>query len=324
VRIDLLGRPQESRTSVDGLSGPMHHWVRIAQDLTAATGLDDDHRGHVFSLASGESRLALPPCLSPRAISSDGSRVVVDGRLLCTYFEGSEQVVSEPPPDAVLRRAVLDAQTGETVYDLDHRVINWAALGPVGTPAERYVALTVSFRRIELHDLDTGQLVGALDSTPDVALMVSFSDDGRHLAFGTQSGRVTVFDVTAPGPDVPLEDSIVWSFEEPAGGVVTSATIDRGRLATISMSGHVRVYDLADRRVLVDVEVEVDSPPSLTFSPDGSALIYTDGPALRWLELDPDRLAELARSRLTRGFTTEECVQYDIVHRDCAPADVAP
>jgi DNA-binding SARP family transcriptional activator/WD40 repeat protein/serine/threonine protein kinase len=323
VRIDLLGRAQAGRTIVDGLTGPAHHFVRIAQDLTAAAGLDDDHRGHVFSLATGRSRLALPPCLSPRAISSDGSRLVVDGRLLCTEIEGSFQVLN-PPPGAVLRSGVLDAHTGETLYDLEHRVVSWADLGRVGTPAERYAALLVGFRRIELHDLDTGQLVGEYERPPEAFLTAWFSDDGRYLAFGTQSGRVTVFDVLAAGPDVPLEDTILWSFEEPAGGAVTRTVIDRGRLATISMAGYVRVYDLADRRLLVDIEVEVDSPPSLAFIPDGSALIYTDGPSLRRLELDPAQLVELAQSRLTRGFTDEECAQYDIVHGGCAQAEVGP
>ena len=320
VRIDLLGRAQAGRTIIDGLTGPAHHFVRIAQDLTAAAGLDDDHRGHVFSLATGESRLALPPCLSPRAISSDGSRLVVDGRLLCTEVEGSFKVL-DPPLGAVLRSGVLDAHTGETLYDLEHRVVSWADLGPVGTPAERYAALLVGFRRLELHDLDTGRIVGAFERPPEAFLTVWFSDDGRYLAFGTQSGRVTVLDVAAAAPDVPLEDTIVWSFEEPAGGAVTGTVIDGDWLATTSMAGHVRVYEFADRRLLADIEVEVDSPPSLAFSPDGSALIYTDGPALRRLALDPQQLIVLARSRLTRGFTDEECVQYEIEHRDCAPAD---
>ncbi len=323
VRIDLLGPAQAGRTIVDGLTAPTHHWVRIAQDLTAAVGLDDDHRGHVFSLPSGDSRLALPPCQSPRAINSDGSRLVVDGQYLCTEIEGSFQVMA-PPPDAVLRSAVLDAHTGETLYDLGDHIIAWADLGPVGTPAERYAALTVDFRRIELHDVDTGRLVGAFERPGWIPLTVSFSDDGRYLAFGTQSGRVTVFNITDAAPDVPLEDTIVWSFEEPAGGAVTRTAIDHGRLATFGMAGHVRVNDLADRRVLADIEVEVVGPSSLAFTPDGSALIYMDGTSLRRLELDPDQLAELARSRLTRGFTDEECVQYDIEHRDCGPAEAAP
>jgi WD40 repeat protein len=283
---------------------------------------DHDH-GHVFSLATGGSRLALPPCLSPRAISSDGSRLVVDGRLLCTEVEGSFKVL-DPPPGAVLRSGVLDARTGETLYDLEHRVVSWADLGPVGTPAERYAALLVGFRRIEIHDLDAGRLVGAFERPPEVFLTVWFSDDGRYLAFGAQSGRVTMLDVAAAAPDVPLEDTIVWSLEEPAGGAVTGTVIDGDRLATISMSGHLRVYDLADRLLLVDIEVAVESPPAVTFSPDGSALIYTDGPSLRWLELDLDRLVALARSRLTRAFTDEECTQYEIEHRDCAPAGVGP
>jgi hypothetical protein len=57
----------------------------------------------------------------------------------------------------------------------------------------------------------------------------------------------------------------------------------------------------------------------LAFSPDGTRLAYTaaDG-TVRVLALDIDDLIELARSRLTRLWTQNECVTY--LHRDSCPA----
>ena len=58
---------------------------------------------------------------------------------------------------------------------------------------------------------------------------------------------------------------------------------------------------------------------SLAFSPDGKYLASTsfDGTA-RVFVIPPDDLLELARSRLTRGFTLEECQKY--LHVDSCPA----
>jgi WD40 repeat protein len=56
----------------------------------------------------------------------------------------------------------------------------------------------------------------------------------------------------------------------------------------------------------------------LAFSPDGTRLAYTaaDG-TVRVLALDIDDLIDLARSRLTRSWTQDECETY--LHRDTCP-----
>jgi hypothetical protein len=99
-------RDRTVATLVDGLGSPPFHWPHIAGDHSAAIGLDEDFRGHVYDLPSGESRLELAPCQSPRANSHDGSRLVVDGNLLCAHERFSE--LPEPLPGAVLRTSVMD------------------------------------------------------------------------------------------------------------------------------------------------------------------------------------------------------------------------
>jgi hypothetical protein len=56
----------------------------------------------------------------------------------------------------------------------------------------------------------------------------------------------------------------------------------------------------------------------LAFSPDGTRLAYTAADAtVRVLALDIDDLIHLARSRLTRSWTQEECETY--LHRETCP-----
>jgi DNA-binding SARP family transcriptional activator/WD40 repeat protein len=315
--VDL--RDRTVATLIDGLRSPPRHWPHIAGDHRAAIGLDEDLGGHVYDLPSGESRLELAPCQSPRAISHDGSRLVVDGSFLCAHERF--KALPEPLPGAVLRSSVMDAHSGEVLYDLGERPLNWAALGPSGTPFERYVALLVDWSTVELHDHHTGRLIGEL-ATDDASTSISFSDDGRHLAFGTQEGNVTVLDVEAAARGVPLEDATVWRFQDPAGGVLWTMSIADGRLATGSMAGHVRVYDLADRRLLADLRIDPLGAPQLAFNSDATALYYTDGHIVRRFELDLDRLEALARSRLTRErLTDEECRQYRIDPAPCPPRE---
>ena len=100
-------------------------------------------------------------------------------------------------------------------------------------------------------------------------------------------------------------------------GVSRVDILDDGTLATSGNGdGLVRLWDFhADEQIL---EFRTDRTDGravgngwVQFSPDGSYLMYTDaaGVMRRYL-MDTDQLIELAESRLTRGFTDEECRSY--------------
>jgi len=59
----------------------------------------------------------------------------------------------------------------------------------------------------------------------------------------------------------------------------------------------------------------------LAFSPDGSLLASVDGTTVRVWALDIDVLLEIARQKVTRSLTDEECRQY--LHVEACPADLA-
>jgi WD40 repeat protein len=306
-----------STIRIDGLWRAIHHMAHVSRDLSTVAALDPDHRASVHDLSTGEPLLQLPPCLSPRGISPDGSRLVVDGRLLCTITKQSDRIVPDPPADAVLRSAVVDARTGTVLRDLGERPISWAVLGPPGTPFERYAVVVVGFVEVELHDLENDTLVGSLALTDEAILTLGGSDDGRHVVLNAQSGRAFVLDLLAAESGASLEDAMVLTALDPAGGPLIHSSIVDGRLATSTMAGHVRVLDLDDGSLLVDLEVDATGPAPIGFTDSGAQLYYTDGAVLRRFEVDPDRLVALARSRLTRGFTAEECEQYGIESDPC-------
>jgi WD40 repeat protein/DNA-binding SARP family transcriptional activator/serine/threonine protein kinase len=318
-RTDLVDLDRGNRNiAVDGLRRSGHHNAVIAADLTTMAGLDDQFRGHVYDLPTGRHRLALPPCWSPRALSPDGSSLVVDGRMLCTFVEGTPKLL-DPTADADLRSAVVDAHTGQVLRDLGERPVNSAALGPADSAADGLAAVSIDWETIELHDVGSDQLVGSLELDGEFSTSMWFSDDGSYLAYGTQSGQVTVIDV-ATAREQDLTDAVVWRFREPHGGVVSHTRISNGLLATGSMAGRVSVYVLEDRRLLADLAVETLGPVPIAFTADGTALLYPEGRTMRRLELELDRLLALARSRLTRDFTPEECAQYLIERSPCPEA----
>jgi WD40 repeat protein len=160
---------------------------------------------------------------------------------------------------------------------------------------------------------------------------LAFSPDGRRLATGSLDGGLTVWEART-GRQL---DALTGNL----GQVMDLAFApDGASLATSSSDGTLRLWEVGTGRHTLTIangvagEVGAESKfcfrtlqvarlgvgGKLAFSPDGTRLAYTAADAtVRVLALDIDDLIHLARSRLTRSWTQEECETY--LHRETCP-----
>jgi WD40 repeat protein len=142
----------------------------------------------------------------------------------------------------------------------------------------------------------------SLAFSPDGSMLATSAGDGVAI-WGVPSGdRVAV--LTGPGK---------------VNGVAFSP--DGSELATAGDDGAARIWDVRTWQLALTLGGRAPALRGVAFSPDGRRLatVGEDG-LLRAYALDISDLERLARERLTRGFTDQECRQY--LHVSSCPASV--
>jgi DNA-binding SARP family transcriptional activator/WD40 repeat protein len=138
---------------------------------------------------------------------------------------------------------------------------------------------------------------------------VAYGPNGVKVAAAWREGGVSVFDIASGEmsmhtDDVP--DAVEIAFV--SGGSMVAVLVEDGRLYLL---------DAESGRPVVTISDHVAEATDLAATPDGRLLATSsmDG-TVRLYVMDESQLFDLARSRLSRGLSGEECRRYSI-EADC-------
>jgi WD40 repeat protein/serine/threonine protein kinase len=208
---------------------------------------------------------------------------------------------------------VWDASTFQLVRKLGH-------LGPdtdhsitdlVFSPDSRLLAAASWDDHTKVWDVASGEELIDIP-TRGFAIAVAFSPDGRLLATANSGGTVRIRDV--------VNGTQLRAFTAHLGAVLGLAFSPDGTvLATAGEDNTARLWDVSTGREMLVLTGHAVGVTDLAFSPDGARLATSsnDG-TVRVYVLPIQELIDLARTRLTRGWTDEECHQY--LHTPSCPS----
>jgi WD40 repeat protein len=200
---------------------------------------------------------------------------------------------------------VWDAETGALVFRAETPGEN-----PIHvrfSPSENHLLVADVSERLRVYDLDSGGLVGSV-GTEEIAVFLDtvFTPDGSLLIASTSAGEIVFIDPVG-------YDTLESIAAHPSVGGDLAINPAGTRIASVGGDGVVKIWNVGDRSLVTEIRFDVDRIAGIEFI-DGTHLLVTPGFGTEAIviALDPDALAEIARSRLTRTFTVEECARFGI------------
>ena len=164
---------------------------------------------------------------------------------------------------------------------------------------------------VRIWDAATGNELGVISGDGKEIYGVVLSPDGNLLAVSNQDGVITLWDANSLNK--------IRTFVGHAGLVNRIAfSRDGTRLASSSFDRLAKVWDVSTGEELASLYGNSGNVFGVSFSPDGNRLATAgaDG-TVRTYTLRLNDLVALARSRVTRSLTEEECRTF--LHMDSCP-----
>lgn len=322
---EWLTLAEHTGISYDVTYGPEGRLLATASSDGTAMIWDADS-GKLLHTLSGSPETVTAAHFSPdgqrlATASFDGTATMWDvasGERLFTMIGHERRVadIAYHPDGELLATAGGDgtvrlwhATSGEQIHRFDEngREVERVAFSPDG---RRLVSSGLD-GTARLFDVASREQVGVISGHEAWLLGVAFSPDGERLATTGDDGLVKVWNVSDPADPQELmtlsgHQGRVWS---------AAFSPDGRRLATISFDGMVKVWDVSEGQETAGREILSLGPGNngreVTYSPDGRFLATTSGSGLvRLYVTSVEELMSLAKSRVTRTLTADECQKY--------------
>jgi len=256
-----------------------------AGNLAGRITIWDSQSGEIVTSLSGHKSMAVDLAFSPD-----------ERRLASASWEGTAKIWDLTNQDVLTISASPSATTMTSI-----------AFSPDGTT----VFTGADEKFVRQWDAMNGQEIRTYSSDGIEIYGVAISPDGNLLAASHQDGNIQLWDVKT-GEKLHL-------LTGHAGlGLRVTFSNDGTRLASVSFDRLAKVWDVKTGKELASLYGNASNVFGASFSPDGNQLATAgaDG-TIRTYTLRIDDLIMLAKSRLTRSLTEEECRMF--LHMDSCP-----
>jgi WD40 repeat protein len=216
-------------------------------------------------------------------------------------------------PDG-LRMATRTAQGSTDVWDIASGEIQFSlpARGEVNfSPDGRSLAIGNVDGSVSLWEAVSGELLSTIPAHDQPVVGLSFSPDGKYLATSSMDTTARIWDLST--------GEQLFSLPHSSSAFSPIFSPDRNRLAVNQTDGSLYLWDIdagspTAGQVLSKFSGLDEFAVFNGFSPDGK-IVYVGGyfgQKVRFYTQPLADLVMLARSRLTRRWTEEECQRYRI------------
>jgi len=195
---------------------------------------------------------------------------------------------------------MYDRKTGKVLASWDAGLgeLSAVAFSPDGS---RLAVVSNQGNDAKIWDVATRKELLTLKGHTDINWGVEFSPDGTRVITSGSDGTARVWDAAT--------GKILLTLSGHTSTVVKARFSPNGkRIATAAKDGTTRLWDAVTGKELLSLESF--STNDLKFTPDGKHLVIGDSVNIQVVALTIDELTQIARSRLTRSWTEEECQKY--------------